>query len=653
MAYNLSIPNNGLQLKHRTYENARVAHFWGGLHTRFEAIQHIFFVNPKAFTWRTPRVFWTGGLDAHKNHSKQVAKRYDGTTCCEDAMGDGLRARYDVYCQIAQVFANYSIIITRSDMTPFHTFLAPYSLEAIPERYRAEFWQEITVVNMRRIRTMLFFAVAACTALIYGMNIRNVLHLSEADNRIVLAMHLVLLVLILTLTVLVVMRPVRSPEDLTNYHRYLMNIFGGAIILAPQALIYAIIVTKGHPIFFFAAVVIWYSSLLVPPRTSVFILTPLLFGLLTQLAIFSPPLAEESQFPIEALIFSVAVTIALIISSAFLFRSTVEGFLQRKAVEEERNRVAGLNAELGAAYVETDTMNQELTQRQEILEEQAMEIEIINTKLHEQNEVLLALNEEKNEILGIVSHDLKNPISAVRGLAEILEKELLAPEQTNEIIRHIADNADRMLALVKNLLDVNQLESGARQFQRVEFDVEPLVGKIVKEYQIAAKAKNIRLEYFAETAPNLVCADEQAVRQVLDNLVSNALKYSPHGKSVVVCIRGHSPLAIGHSSGDSDSTNVPMTNVPMTNVPMTNVPMPSDHFLRIEVRDEGPGISPQDRKKLFGKFARLSARPTGGEHSTGLGLSIVKTMVEAMNGKVWCESELGKGATFIVELPTR
>jgi signal transduction histidine kinase len=96
-----------------------------------------------------------------------------------------------------------------------------------------------------------------------------------------------------------------------------------------------------------------------------------------------------------------------------------------------------------------------------------------------------------------------------------------------------------------------------------------------------------------------------------------------------------------------------MTNVPMTNVPMTNVPMPSDHFLRIEVRDEGPGISPQDRKKLFGKFARLSARPTGGEHSTGLGLSIVKTMVEAMNGKVWCESELGKGATFIVELPTR
>jgi two-component system, sensor histidine kinase and response regulator len=71
----------------------------------------------------------------------------------------------------------------------------------------------------------------------------------------------------------------------------------------------------------------------------------------------------------------------------------------------------------------------------------------------------------------------------------------------------------------------------------------------------------------------------------------------------------------------------------------------------VEIQDEGPGISQDDMKKLFGKFARLSARPTGGEHSTGLGLSIVKKMVEAMNGNVWCESELGKGATFIVELP--
>ena len=104
--------------------------------------------------------------------------------------------------------------------------------------------------------------------------------------------------------------------------------------------------------------------------------------------------------------------------------------------------------------------------------------------------------------------------------------------------------------------------------------------------------------------------------QVLENLVSNAVKYSPPGKNIFVRLQ-HSAEAV-----------------------------------RCEVQDEGPGLSPEDQKKLFGKFARLSAKPTGGEHSTGLGLSIVKKMVEAMNGKVWCESELGKGATFIVEFPT-
>jgi signal transduction histidine kinase len=79
--------------------------------------------------------------------------------------------------------------------------------------------------------------------------------------------------------------------------------------------------------------------------------------------------------------------------------------------------------------------------------------------------------------------------------------------------------------------------------------------------------------------------------------------------------------------------------------------MTNDQYLCLEVADEGPGISEEDKKRLFAKFARLSARPTGGEHSTGLGLSIVKKLVEAMNGRVWCESELGNGATFILVLP--
>jgi signal transduction histidine kinase len=236
-------------------------------------------------------------------------------------------------------------------------------------------------------------------------------------------------------------------------------------------------------------------------------------------------------------------------------------------------------------------------------------------ELQHRNTDLAALNNEKTELMGIVAHDLKNPIGTVLGLAELVHSGFVEAKETPEIIGQIISTANRMLGLVKNLLDVNQLESGGMQFRFVDFDIAPILESIIEQYQTQAAAKHITLLYSSEAAANPVFADEQAVIQVLDNLISNAVKYSPYGKNVVVSVT------------------------------------PTDATIRISVQDEGQGISPDDMKKLFGKFARLSAQPTGGEHSTGLGLSIVKKMVEAMNGKVWCESEVGRGATFIVELP--
>ena len=130
-----------------------------------------------------------------------------------------------------------------------------------------------------------------------------------------------------------------------------------------------------------------------------------------------------------------------------------------------------------------------------------------------------------------------------------------------------------------------------------------------------ATAKQQTIHFESETTPIVVQVDSGVMVQVLENLVSNAVKYSPPGKEIFVRLKQHPQGA------------------------------------RVEVQDQGPGLSAEDQKKLFGKFARLSAKPTGGEHSTGLGLSIVKKMVEAMSGRVWCESQLGQGATFIVEFP--
>ena len=145
----------------------------------------------------------------------------------------------------------------------------------------------------------------------------------------------------------------------------------------------------------------------------------------------------------------------------------------------------------------------------------------------------------------------------------------------------------------------------------------PLLTHVVEAQRPHATAKQQAIHLETEAAPALALIDPGVAVQVLENLVSNAdQRHSPPGRDIFVRLKKHT------------------------------------QGLRVEVQDQGPGLSAEDQKKLFGKFARLSAKPTGGEHSTGLGLSIVKKMVEAMNGRVWCESEPGRGATFIVEFPT-
>ncbi len=288
-------------------------------------------------------------------------------------------------------------------------------------------------------------------------------------------------------------------------------------------------------------------------------------------------------------------------------------------------------------YEDKRRQMQEIMEQKYLLEKQASQIQEVNTQLSfhntqldEQNQQLAALNTEKNELMSIVAHDLKNPIGAVRSMAELIAAgHTLKPQVVAE---NIINTANRMLGLVGNLLDLNRLESGAKIYHCVEIDIAPFIDTTIWQYRHAAEKKNITFHYSAEAPHTLAIADEQAILQIVDNLISNAVKYSPQGKNVFVRIR-NDELTTAKVDSRAQSSSRKGT-------------------IRIEVQDEGEGISREDMKRLFGKFARLSAQPTGGEHSTGLGLSIVKKMVEAMEGRVWCESEPGKGAMFVVELPS-
>ncbi len=233
-------------------------------------------------------------------------------------------------------------------------------------------------------------------------------------------------------------------------------------------------------------------------------------------------------------------------------------------------------------------------------------------------ERLREMNDEKNEFMGIAAHDLRNPLSAIKGYAEMVMEDAqdLKHREIEDNGRRIQDTAARMAEMVQNLLDANRIERGEMQLQLAPIDLATAVKAVLEAQRPRAAAKQQTLHWQDDAGPAPMRADEIVLAQVIENLISNAVKYSPPGRSIFVRLKK------------------------------------SPEGVRFEVQDEGPGLSAEDQKKLFGKFARLSAKPTGGENSTGLGLSIVKKMVEAMNGKVWCESEPGRGAAFIVEFPT-
>ena len=254
---------------------------------------------------------------------------------------------------------------------------------------------------------------------------------------------------------------------------------------------------------------------------------------------------------------------------------------------------------------------------QRIVEERTAELREKNTTLTEVNNALNLLNAEKNEFLGIAAHDLKNPLGAIRGFAEMLEEDVaeMPAEEVVDTAAKIKKSANLMFDLVSNLLDINRIEEGKTDLRLAPCDLWDTVRQAVEGYRQRALAKQIELHFDEKNRPPMVMADVTQLVQIMDNLVSNAVKYSPSGKNIYVRIQQ------------------------------------ADGRIRAEVKDEGPGISVEDQKRLFGKFARLSARPTAGEHSTGLGLAIVKRLVESMNGKVWCESQPGQGAAFIIELP--
>lgn len=256
------------------------------------------------------------------------------------------------------------------------------------------------------------------------------------------------------------------------------------------------------------------------------------------------------------------------------------------------------------------------THLEELVSARTAELNVRNQQLVESNAELARLNFEKNEFLGIAAHDLKNPVAGILGLAELIQRNLTRwnAVQVEQRLNSIQMAAHRIMDIIRNLLDINAIESGQMTLRREPVDVADVGQTMLEANQEAATAKQLELELVVEHSP-MVEGDPLALKRVIDNLLSNAIKYSPPGRSVVLRVRQQGQDAV------------------------------------ILVEDEGLGIPPGERDRLFVKFGRLSNKPTGGEHATGLGLSIVKELVESMGGWVDAANRPQQGAVFSVYLP--
>lgn len=238
-------------------------------------------------------------------------------------------------------------------------------------------------------------------------------------------------------------------------------------------------------------------------------------------------------------------------------------------------------------------------------------------QLARNNAELRWLNEQKNQLLGMAAHDLRNPLAAVIAYSGfLLEDEARFTADQSGMLRRILVNVETMLEMVEDVLDFSAIESGTVRLDPVTLSLGELVTEVVENNLLIAEKKDIRIASAVDQNIPEVTVDRRKLSQVLNNLITNAIKFSHSGSSVTVAA-GFDP----------------------------------DAGVWISVTDRGLGMSPQQKELLFKPFGRVGVAATAGEKSTGLGLAIARRIVEAHQGRIEVESVQGEGTTFTVVLP--
>lgn len=239
-------------------------------------------------------------------------------------------------------------------------------------------------------------------------------------------------------------------------------------------------------------------------------------------------------------------------------------------------------------------------------------------RLTEANTILKQAIDLKTSLHQMTIHDLKNPLSAIRTLSNLILDDIDANDSNVQYLKMIVETSDNMFELVNNFLEMDKLESGKLALNKEFIDMNLITNAVVGANIENARAKEQNVFFTPLNSEyRYVFADATKIREVIDNLISNAIKYSSLKSDIVVSLQNYTDNSLK---------------------------------IRFSVSDSGPGLTEKDKQKLFQKFSKLSAKPTGGEKSSGLGLAIAKMIIDLHEGKIWAENGKKCGAVFSFEL---
>ena len=312
-------------------------------------------------------------------------------------------------------------------------------------------------------------------------------------------------------------------------------------------------------------------------------------------------LARRMARPIEAL----QAAAAKIGSGSLDQRIEIPSSDELGALAEEFNRMA---ARLQESY----------SSLEQKVEERTRELETALSELDEKSHELETTSRHKSEFLANMSHELRTPLNAILGFSQVLRERLFGEvnEKQKEYLDDILDSGNHLLSLINDVLDLSKVEAGQIELEVAPFSLRDALESGIVMVRERATNDGVSIALTGYSGVDLVEGDERRIRQVIFNLLSNAVKFTPAGGTV-----------------DVRAAQV-------------------DGKVRVSVVDTGPGIAPEDHERIFEEFQQTAAGAEQRE-GTGLGLALSKRLIELHGGRIWVDSELGKGSTFVFALPAR